>query len=102
MNAYVYRAALYCEPCAQPIMTALGHADGNTDECPNDSTECPKGPYPNGGGEADSPQHCDQCGVFLENPLTEDGREYVRRMIVFPTGPHIWKLDQWADFYGLA
>lgn len=43
-----------------------------------DSSEYPKGPYPDGGGEADSPQHCGGCGLFLENPLTEDGWRYVR------------------------
>ena len=34
----------------------------------------------NGGGESDTPQHCDDCDVFLENPLTDDGNEYVREL----------------------
>jgi hypothetical protein len=43
-----------------------------------DSDTFPQGPYANGGGEADSPQHCDHCAKFLENPLTSDGLAYVR------------------------
>ena len=31
-----------------------------------------------GGGEADGPQHCGDCGVFLENALTTDGDTYVK------------------------
>jgi hypothetical protein len=42
-----------------------------------DSDTWPQGPYDSGGGEADTPQHCDQCGVFLENPLTSDGDDYL-------------------------
>ena len=48
-------------------------ANGFTDENDYDSDDLPKGPYSNGGGEADTPQHCDGCGAFLENPLTGDG-----------------------------
>ncbi len=44
----------------------------------DDSEQWPQGPYPDGGGEADCPQHCDCCGAFLENPLTDDGDSYVR------------------------
>ena len=74
MNAYVYRAALYCPDCAPR----------RTPDC-DDSEHCPQGPYPDGAGEADSPQHCDSCNVFLENPLTSDGVEYVREQIRIPT-----------------
>jgi len=57
-NAYVYDAALICEDCAQTVQGA-------------------DGPYGDGGGEADCPQHCDMCGTFLDNPLTWDGYAYV-------------------------
>ena len=71
MNAYIYRAALYCPPCADGLAVSAGHSrDGRPDawnDC-NSSDHCPQGPYPHGGGEADTPQHCDACGVFLENP----------------------------------
>jgi hypothetical protein len=48
-------------------------ANGFTDENDYDSDDLPKGPYPNGGGEADTPQYCDGCGILLENPLTQAG-----------------------------
>lgn len=76
MNAYVYQAALLCEECglaatkkrcADPRPLVIG-----------DSDDFPQGPHLDGGGEADSPGHCDHCGVFLKNPLTTDGEEYVR------------------------
>lgn len=83
MKAYVFQAALICEACALDITEGPGkrvkppHVDTD-DESSYDSDEWPKGPYGEGGGEADSPQHCDMCGVFLENPLTPDGDAYVR------------------------
>ncbi|MEO2122444.1 MAG: hypothetical protein ABGY10_03870 [bacterium] len=33
--------------------------------------------YPDGGGEADTPQHCSGCHCPLDNPLTEYGVQYV-------------------------
>jgi hypothetical protein len=48
-------------------------ANGFTSESDYDSDDLPKGPYADGGGEADTPQHCDDCRRFLENPLTGDG-----------------------------
>ena len=47
-------------------------SNGFTDESDYDSDDLSKGPYPDDGGEADTPRHCDTCGVFLENPLTAD------------------------------
>ena len=86
MNAYVYRADLHCAPCGERIMTYLEIDSG-------DSDDYPQGPYPNGGGEADTPQHCGTCGVFLENPLTDDGVEYVREA---SDGPVV---ELWREFY---
>lgn len=126
MNAYTYQAALYCEDCAKGIMRALSkdcptcggfHADFPAVDCrafyppgkgpqlvPDneslwDSDDFPKGPYANGGGEADSPQHCDSCGVFLENPLTSDGVKYVEAHIATNWGDGDVML--WKEFYGL-
>lgn len=86
MDAYIYQAALLCEDCANKIITQLtskGKAPANTyDETTYDSDDFPKGPYSNGGGEADSPQYCDQCREHLENPLTEDGVEQLRQSYV--------------------
>ncbi|MFN0317543.1 MAG: hypothetical protein ACKVQA_21165 [Burkholderiales bacterium] len=129
MNAYIYKADIYCEECAREIMARIHgekeseaerevHAaleglgldegempkttayltkkrlavimQGFTDDyC--DSSEYPKGPYDEGGGEADSPQHCGGCREFLENPLTPDGMEYVRDA----------KNAEWDAFYGI-
>lgn len=97
MNVYMFQAALYCEACGESIierLTAEGKAPAHpSDEYSFDSDEYPKGPYPDGGGEADSPSHCDcgpyclnaetigrlTVGAFLENPLTSDGYNYVRQ-----------------------
>lgn len=71
MKVYVFQAALLCNDC--------GVAAANGLEYNEDSDHFPNGPWPDGGGEADCPQHCDHCGVFLENPLTPDGDTYVRK-----------------------
>jgi hypothetical protein len=80
MDAYIFQAALICTDCSHGVQGALikpDHVD-MIDQDSYDSDEWPKGPYSEGGGEADSPQHCDHCGVFLDNPLTGDGETYVR------------------------
>ena len=86
MNAYVYNADIYCEPCAAKIKTRL---DGHTVEDNGDSENYPQGPYGNGGGEADTPQHCGDCHEFLQNPLTDDGMEYIQAN----------QRDEWDEFY---
>lgn len=81
MRAYVFQAALLCEDCGDAYKREHRHAKpvpDDRDESSYDSNEWPKGPYANGGGEADTPQHCDTCGTFLDNPLTGDGETYVR------------------------
>jgi hypothetical protein len=80
VQAYIFQSALWCAPCIAEIKRTRAkpaHVD-EANEHTYDSGEWPKGPYPNGGGEADTPQHCEGCGVFLENPLTPDGDAYVR------------------------
>lgn len=79
MDVYIFQAALLCDTCGTLYKQGTDkpeHVDEN-DESSYDSDEWPKGPYPDGGGEADTPQHCDHCGVFLDNPLTPDGECYV-------------------------
>lgn len=107
MNAFIYAADIYCECCGQAIrdtITREGRAPENPDnESSYDSDQFPKGPYANGGGEADSPQHCASCRAFLENPLTDDGREYVRAAIA-DARPCIGAevdspVEQWRAFY---
>lgn len=97
MNTYAYCAALYCESCTSRIKDGLfvnGVVAGD------DSAEYPQGPFSNGGGEADCPQYCDACGVFLENPLTPDGYRYVAEAIdSWPNAGSQQFLQEWADYY---
>lgn len=55
MNAYLTDCDFYCEDCAPPGAES----------------------YPDGGGEADCPQHCAHCHEPLGNPLTAEGVRYV-------------------------
>ena len=99
MDAFIYRGALYCEECTAALKARLrvpAHAD-LADESTFDSDEYPKGPFADGGGEADTPQHCDSCGEFLENPLTGDGVTYVAAALSLPGNQDV--LDQWREFY---
>ena len=95
MDCYIYQAELVCEDCGKRIRHALtiaGEAPTDPDEERSyDSDKFPKGPYANGGGEADSPQCCGSCGVFLENPLTTDGEDYVREARKSDRLPVSWK-----------
>lgn len=97
MKAYAYSAALLCEPCALETVAALrlkGVADSG------DSSSFPQGPYEEGGGEADTPQHCDACGAFLCNSLTRDGRAYVAERIA-DKPQHGIAARIWSPFYGI-
>lgn len=77
MSAYAYNAALYCDACGEAIQERLRkegvHDDGNTETFPQWT--------PEGGGESDCPQHCDDCRDFLENPLTSEGYDYVAQAV---------------------
>jgi len=114
MLVYIYAADIYCEQCGEAIRKRIareGFAPADPDdERSYDSGEFPKGPYPDGGGEADCPQHCgagsechnaiefpDGCkvGAWLENELTTDGVDYIREAI--REGGEV--ADMWADFY---
>lgn len=90
MRVYVYQAALLCEDCGELVKQSLLHDEFG------DSDYYPQGPYSDGGGAADTPQHCDHCERFLENPLTDDGRDYVRAAADGACA------DQWRAFYGLG
>ena len=114
MLAYIYAADIYCEQCGEAIRERIireGFAPADPDDQRSyDSDEFPKGPYCDGGGEADCPQHCgagQQCvnaiefddghkvGAWLENELTADGVEYVCEAI--REGGEVAEL--WADYY---
>ena len=86
MQVFIFQAALLCEACGEAKRAALiGYFRDNggapDDESSYDSDDFPKGPYREGGGEADTPQHCDSCNTFLYNPLTGDGYRYVREAL---------------------
>lgn len=117
MDAYLYESALYCGPCiverlirqgkASPagrdmrpalVLEQIVAANGFLSESDYDSGDLPKGPFSNGGGEADCPQHCDDCGEFLENPLTGDGEKYIREAIA---GEPNETTALWAAYYGV-
>ena len=93
-NAYIYQADIYCSECACDIRKQI-RKEGNAPKSVHDadSDEWPQGPYDDGGGETDCPQHCGsgsscinamtcsdgrKVGMFLANPLTSDGEKYVR------------------------
>lgn len=102
MDVYMYSAALYCEPCTNKIRNSLNAPYSLDDESTWDSDDYPKGPYPDGGGEADRPQCCGDCGEFLENPLTGDGRRYVVEALEsFVTGANYSEsvMTRWLEFY---
>lgn len=62
MKVYIYAADIYCKDCGEAICDRLdkeGKAPpDHFTESMYDSDEYPKGPYPDGGGKSDSPQHC--------------------------------------------
>ena len=101
MDIYIYQADLYCADCISKITKSLAPNEIPGDENTYDSDEYPKGPYPDGGGEADTPQHCgnQECGCFLENPLTSVGYDYIHEALQ----DKIEKdpiLAEWFEYYG--
>lgn len=123
MDAFTYKAALYCATCVKAAMradrkAAFERALQNTsdvagirdsiarelgfdpaDESTWDSDDLPKGPVADGGGEADCAQHCDRCGRFLQNPLTADGAEHVIDALANPEEGDEETLLAWALHY---
>jgi hypothetical protein len=116
MKVYIYCADIYCEDCGERIrqeLIASGKApDDIDDECSYDSDEFPKGPYSDGGGESDCPQHCAcqaECinaielsdgwkvGAWLKNPLTTDGARYVAEYLRADPDNEVNQL--WAEWY---
>jgi len=107
MLVYMYQASLYCESCGEKIRAELTAADkvpaDPSDEYSYDSGDFPKGPERE--SESDSPSHCDRCDVFLETPLTSEGEEYVKDLMVFARQEgrnDAISLTVWAPFYGFT
>jgi hypothetical protein len=120
MDAYIYNAGLWCGPCVIKALVAarkaapgaiamsptealqqIVSANGFTSESDYDSDDLPKGPIAEGGGEADTPQHCEGCGHFLGNPLTSDGVLWVEDVIrgCLTTRKAPAATNEWAHFY---
>lgn len=100
-NAYIFQAAMLCEACGLARLAETSTPDMDSEE----SDRVPQGPYSDGGGEADSPQHCDHCQAFLENPLTGDGMDYVRECVERHQDTKRDKgevLRTWCEFYGIS
>src|SRR3990167_9275669 len=103
-DIYIFQADVYCYACIKTVKKALrlvGQVPTNPkDQSTYDSDFYPKGPFPDGGGEADSFQHCNKCELFLENPLTEEGVRYTLEAVqdYLETGcGRIKILDQWTQ-----
>jgi len=94
MDAYVFNAELLCTSCAKQTEIEIEQSGGPKNAAYADPDEWPQGPYPQGGGTADSPQHCGGCGKFLENPLTSEGNMFVGHLLRDDECP-----AEWADFY---
>jgi hypothetical protein len=93
MKVYQYQASLYCEECGIKIIEDLGDPPH---DWPWDSGDHPVGPE--NASEADSPQSCGACGIFLGNPLTDDGGDYVIEQ--FTTRDTVTEvMREWAEFY---
>lgn len=106
MEAYIYQADLICADCGEKVRkdlraTGKGPLDED-DEYTYASDEYPTGPFDDGGGEADCPQHCGRCGVFLENPLTLDGEDYTRDAVeeaLAASRTDSVAVQEWAMYY---
>lgn len=100
MDVFIFQADVYCVGCGKGIADRLDsegkRPEGWPDERQYDSDEYPKGPYADGGGEADAPQHCGDCGQFVENALTRDGYAYLLELM--QENGEVWDTGNW-DLY---
>lgn len=69
LDGYAYQAAIYCAECARPIIEATVPPEGLPYPEAQDSETTPQPVF---FGEADTAQHCDQCGEYLYGPEEED------------------------------
>jgi hypothetical protein len=93
---FIYRADIYCDACGEGLRTGLG-MEGSEDT--GDSEDYPQ--YASD-SEADTPQHCGECGEMLEEcSLTPDGIRYVADAIVQGTIEDDFIREQWAELAGL-
>ena len=104
MKIFVFDADLYCKPCGQAIASSLPDPTEWEREHP-DSNDYPV-EYDSSEDESDTPDHCGNpdCQLFLERPLTADGREYVRELAyedLESSNELSETVQQWVDFYDI-
>ena len=97
MNVYSFRGTLICEECGNNLIEEKNKILSSID--PEDENVYPQGPFSNGGGESDIPQHCDICHNFLENPLTPEGETHLKYIFSRDSHQSKNKIDQWKTFY---
>jgi hypothetical protein len=94
--AWAADAALYCDDCARK---RYGDIDGGAPDGEGNEVH----PVFSSEDEADCPQHCDDCGAFLENALTGDGWAYVLEAVIEDLAAGRLgsvALTEWAPYYG--
>jgi hypothetical protein len=106
MDAYIYQGDLFCEDCANTLKRQIDRKKPSVDlSTSEDSDDYPQGPHADGGGEADTAQHCGMCNVFLENPLTSHGWNDVKERVAWDIMSGKYNpvsLGTWADFYDVT
>lgn len=107
---YIFQADVYCDECGEAIRRNLAEVapEDALDRHSHDSEDYPKGAAVEQ-DEADCPQHCADCGEFLNNPLTSEGYKYVQSALSdLPALTSLLKLKEanhphlaeWAIYYG--
>jgi|ETNvirome_2_1000_1030626.scaffolds.fasta_scaffold30192_2 hypothetical protein len=105
IDTYAYNADLYCEDCGLSIKNDLDNNNIGVNKIDpinmEDSNYYPQYVGDSGGGESDSPQHCGNCSMFLENSLTSDGENYLKEMIAEGSTNGIQDLihAEWKQYY---
>jgi ribosomal protein S27E len=61
LDGYTFRAEAYCRQCGQALIEALPRDD----YCDTESLDSEVVPVPIFFGEADTAQHCGDCGEYL-------------------------------------
>lgn len=92
MIAYSFDADIFCEDCTRMAFKNVDRnnqvdREGNPIHCIPDTADM----------ECDSPQHCGNCGDFLENALTECGDNDVKDAASDELSAKI--PQAWKDYY---
>lgn len=96
---YVYCADIYCGVCGKEIIEDCKDVHEIDRDCTDSFPQ-----FDDSSGEADCPQHCGECGVFLENPLTTDGYEYVKEAVLNDlkaSNLESIAVTEWGPFYDI-